>query len=64
MWWFVGEIFMKNLSGSKNNNLMLTGVFTFALSGSAVGHWVDSTACLRGKLPFVEYNKIVKGIYT
>jgi hypothetical protein len=43
---------------------MLIGVFTFAYSGSVVafgatvGCWVDSTACLWGKLPFV------KEIYT
>jgi hypothetical protein len=61
---------MKYLSCFKNNKLMLTGVFTFALSGSlvafgaTVGCWVDSTACLQGKLTFVEYSKIVKEIYT
>ncbi|PSN34502.1 hypothetical protein C0J52_13402 [Blattella germanica] len=53
MWWFAGGIFMKDLSGSKHDNLMLTGVFTFALSGSvvafgaAVGRWVDSTPRLK-----------------
>jgi hypothetical protein len=57
MWWFAGGIFMKDLSGSEYENFMLSGVFTFALSGSvvafgaAIGRWVDNTARLRGKLP-------------
>lgn len=48
---------MKDLSGSEYENFMLSGVFTFALSGSvvafgaAIGRWVDNTARLRGKLP-------------
>jgi Ferroportin1 (FPN1). len=55
MWWFAAGIFMQDLSGSEYDSLMLTGVFTFALSGSvvvfgaAVGHWVDNTARLKGK---------------
>jgi hypothetical protein len=71
MWWrFARGIIMKDLSCSKNDKLVLTGVFTFAFSGSVVafgatvGLWVDSTACLQGILPFVEYSKIVKEIYT
>jgi hypothetical protein len=55
MWWFAAGIFMQDLSGV-DDSLMLTGVFTFALSGSvvvfgaAVGRWVDNTARLKGKL--------------
>jgi hypothetical protein len=57
MWWFAAGIFMQDLSASEYDSLMLTGVFTFALSGSvvafgaAVGRWVDNTARLKGKLP-------------
>ncbi|KAJ9575057.1 hypothetical protein L9F63_007792 [Diploptera punctata] len=53
MWWFAGGIFMKDLSSSKHSNFMLTGIFTFALSGSvvafgaSVGRWVDNTPRLK-----------------
>jgi len=56
MWWFAAGIFMRDLSGSEHDSLMLTGVFTFALSGcvvafgAAIGRWVDNTARLKGKL--------------
>jgi hypothetical protein len=56
MWWFAGGILLQSLSGFEYDSLLLTGVFTFALSGSvvafgaAVGRWVDSTSRLKGKL--------------
>lgn len=68
MWWFAGGIFIKDLFCSKNDKLLLTGVFTFVFSGpvvafgATVGLWVDSTECLWGTLPVVEYSKIVKEI--
>nr|CAD7603697.1 unnamed protein product [Timema genevievae] len=53
MWWFAGGIFMKDLSGVSNDNLLLTGGFTLALSGfvvlfgSHVGRWVDKSPRLK-----------------
>jgi hypothetical protein len=47
IWLFAGGIFMKDLSASKYDNLMLSEVYTFVLSGSlvafgaSVGRWVS-----------------------